>query len=72
MSKRVVIYNDRRGVEQTFPSMAEAARTLDVDVSQVEKARKTGNWVFRQGIGSEGSYLIEKQPLLGERSLVCR
>jgi len=50
MSKKVTIYNERKGVNQTFPSMAEAARTLDVDVSQVEKARKTGNWVFAKGL----------------------
>ena len=50
MSKKVTVYNTRRGVEQTFPSMAEAARTLDVDVSQVEKARKTGSWVFAKGL----------------------
>ena len=50
MCKKVTVYNDRRGVEQTFPSMAEAARTLDVDVSQVEKARKTGSWVFAKGL----------------------
>ena len=50
MSKKVTIYNTRRGVEQTFPSMAEAARTLDVDVSQVEKARRSGQWVFAKDL----------------------
>ena len=50
MCKKVTVYNDRRGVEQTFPSMAEAARTLDVDVSQVEKARRSGQWVFAKDL----------------------
>lgn len=50
MSKRVIIYNERRNICQLYPSMAEVARVLDVDVSQVEKARKTGQWVFAKGL----------------------
>ena len=44
--KTVVAYNRREEYEQRFPSMRECARTLDVDVSVVNKAVKTGQWVF--------------------------
>lgn len=44
--KGVVAYNRRKGYERAFPSMASCARTLDVDVSQVSRAVRSGNWVF--------------------------
>ena len=50
MSKKVRIYNKNKEIDQEFPSMAEAARVLDVDVSSIHKARKTGQWVFATGM----------------------
>ena len=46
MSKAVKVYNDRKEYEMTFRSMSEAARSLDVDVSRISRASRTGQWVF--------------------------
>ena len=48
--KSVTIFNNRKGVKQTFPSMAEAARTLDVSISEISRAARTGQWVFSKGL----------------------
>lgn len=50
MSKAVKVYNDRKEYEMTFRSMSEAARSLDVDVSRISRASRTGQWVFSQGL----------------------
>ena len=50
MSKAVKVYNDRKEYEMTFRSMSEAARSLDVDVSRISRASRTGQWVFATGI----------------------
>jgi len=44
--KSVTVFNSRRDISMTYPSMAEAARVLDVDVSQISRAVRNGNWVF--------------------------
>lgn len=48
--KKVTVFNDRIGVRETYPSMATAARALDVDVSRVSRAARTGQWVFTPGM----------------------
>lgn len=47
--KKVTVYNDREGVRMTYPSMCKAAKALDVDVSRVSRAARTGQWVFCPG-----------------------
>ena len=44
--KAVTVYNEKKGISMRYRSQAEAARVLDVDVSQVNRAVKTGQWVF--------------------------
>lgn len=50
MSKAVKVYNDRKEYEMTFRSMSEAARSLDVDVSRISRAVRSGQWVFAKGM----------------------
>lgn len=48
-AKKVTVYNEREGVRMTYPSMCRAAKALDVDVSRISRAAKTGQWVFCPG-----------------------
>lgn len=48
--KKVTVFNDRIGIRETYPSMTRAARALDVDVSRVSRAARTGQWVFTPGM----------------------
>lgn len=45
-AKKVMVFNDRKGIRETYPSMCKAARALDVDVSRISRAVRTGQWVF--------------------------
>ena len=47
--RKVTVFNDRIGVRETNPSMTRAARALDVDVSRVSRAARTGQWLFCPG-----------------------
>ena len=49
-AKKVTVYNDRVGIRETYPSMTRAARALDVDVSRVSRAARTGQWLFTPGM----------------------
>ena len=44
--KKVMVFNDREGLRMTYPSMCKAARALDVDVSRISRASRSGQWVF--------------------------
>ena len=48
--KAVTVYNRKEGIEQTFCSIRETARTLDVSESQIGRAVRTGQWVFAKGM----------------------
>lgn len=45
-AKKVTVFNDREGVRMTYPSICKAAKALDVDVSRISRAARTGQWVF--------------------------
>ena len=47
--RKVTVFNDREGVRMTYPSMCRAAKALDVDVSRISRAARTGQWVFCPG-----------------------
>ena len=48
--RRVTVFNDRVGLRMTYPSMCKAAKALDVDVSRVSRAARTGQWLFCPGM----------------------
>lgn len=48
--RRVTVFNDRVGLRMTYPSMCKAAKALDVDVSKVSRAARTGQWLFCPGM----------------------
>ena len=47
--RKVTVLNDRIGIRETYPSMCRAAKALDVDVSRISRAARTGQWVFCPG-----------------------
>ena len=47
--RKVTVFNDREGLRMTYPSMCRAAKALDVDVSRISRAARTGQWVFCPG-----------------------
>ena len=49
-ARKVTVYNEREGVRMTYPSMCRAAKALDVDVSRISRAARTGQWVFTPGM----------------------
>lgn len=48
--RKVTVYNDREGLRMTYSSMCRAAKALDVDVSRISRAARTGQWVFCPGM----------------------
>lgn len=48
--RKVTVFNDREGLRMTYPSMCKAAKALDVDVSRVSRAARTGQWLFTPGM----------------------
>lgn len=48
--RKVTVFNDREGLRMTYPSMCKAAKALDVDVSRISRAARTGQWLFCPGM----------------------
>lgn len=49
-ARKVTVFNDRKGLRMTYPSMCKAAKALDVDVSRISRAARTGQWLFCLGM----------------------